>query len=934
MKLRDIILPVVLLAMSSCAKQELDGNTNGVPADGVKVNYSLSVATMVETRADDKNTDESQLNSMHVLVFEENQGMADRFVEIKQAMITSEGTIVKLSSSGGARRIVRIVANAAAIIQAAGEDIFKPESNPTWESISKALKVGSINVDDAGAPSSTLPTTPLPMFSEAIPLNKIEPGLTSIGTVAAPVKLKSGYSKVSLACSDTKLVITGVALHNAPAKGYSLFADATTSDVVTERVNYHAATTFMFDKSVNYLFPTKVTEASFVDMIVKGRYGGDSEDTFYRIALSKPQADSTRQRFNFQANYHYAVTITKAGTHGYPSKQQAADSPYSNIIVDIDVSDLGNEVVSNGQYYMSISDLRYEVRGDLDSVKIATLKTDAPSKVERSVKVISGADVISKVELNGDEIRATTKNIKDGRATVRVIVGNLYQDIVITNTDPSVAWPVKVLIEGKVVIDSLFTVGQQVKINAPFREKQKFSKWVTNLTKTYAANFTTPTLTFAMPNYEISLTVEYTSAPYKMTVHKPGRIVNKGSIFEPALVRETDTTYVRYYTLDEFVYIDTPQVPFAGSEFANWSGNHGNFGYYIHPNRGGGGASNLYTYLKMYDTGQVELAATPEYKHGPYWSTEYTENGSIAALFIDRKNPYPGMLTMPAGYAFVRPYTRQEKNIIMRALNTIENTFANRPSRTIKISFGVINVGAGYAGGSTEPSMAEPGSKLYDQPKEKWLATDFGGIAKGMPALSSRFEAVWRDQLKVDPSDAPKDNSFIGYCDGFVGLDNLYIADVCYMGESESAKPPYDTDFETLVLHEVSHIIAYHSTGKRKAGPVNGMTACDVFIADKNNPANNRVVFGNIPEENYAVIFYSELVKSYYGNRYVDFATTDYSHLWTEPYGIAIGAHNQFGPCCRRFPDFELAMLQEMGWKINPKAWKTPPSSKNVPPKR
>lgn len=446
MKLKNIILLMLFIALSSCAKQELGDNPNGgIPTDEVRINYSLPVATVVETRSD-KTVDEATVSSMHILVFEDKDGVADKFVEIKEATIATDGTsTAKLSSSDGAKHHVRILANAQTIIDVAlaiNSDLFNP-ATATWISVSSALLVGTISTDGSGKPTSALPSTPLPMMSDDVMLNKIEPGITDVGTTAEPVVLKSGYAKVTLQSTDAKLAVTGVALHNAPAVGGTIFT--TVIPTSATRANYHKANGFVFGTTQNYLFPTTVdasVDAPKIDLIIKGHFDGETDATYYRISLSKPATGGTREYFNIQANYHYAVTLTSVGVHGYPTIEEAINNPYSNIIYDTD-TEMGdnNGMASNGQYCMKITNTNYEVTTTGAGVVLSKLTTDAPTTAQRSVHIISsvsdGEFLIKDVAIGADgNITATTADI-GGTAIVRVAVGNLSQDITITNEDKS-----------------------------------------------------------------------------------------------------------------------------------------------------------------------------------------------------------------------------------------------------------------------------------------------------------------------------------------------------------------------------------------------------------------------------------------------------------------------------------------------------------------
>lgn len=112
-------MSIVLIMASSCTRQELNDNQGGGLQDGVRINFSLPVSTVVETRSG-KTPDESQLNSMHVLVFEYVDYSATKLVEVCKAITIDNGiSIVQLSSSKGKPRAVRIIANADAIIEQA-----------------------------------------------------------------------------------------------------------------------------------------------------------------------------------------------------------------------------------------------------------------------------------------------------------------------------------------------------------------------------------------------------------------------------------------------------------------------------------------------------------------------------------------------------------------------------------------------------------------------------------------------------------------------------------------------------------------------------------------------------------------------------------------------------------------------------------------------
>ncbi|MEG1935308.1 MAG: hypothetical protein RR141_04880, partial [Rikenellaceae bacterium] len=190
-------------------------------------------------------------------------------------------------------------------------------------------------------------------------------------------------------------------------------------------------------------------------------------------------------------------------------------------------------------------------------------------------------------------------------------------------------------------------------------------------------------------------------------------------------------------------------------------------------------------------------------------------------------------------------------------------------------------------------------------------------IAEGKKAASSKFEAVWRDKKNIAPEYAEGGNGFVGVCDGTVILSNSFVSDM-YKGESLDGYK-YGWDLESTIMHEVFHIIFYHTHNENYDENGEGLTALDVYISNVGDPTR-RLLYGNfVPDLQGQIV--SEAAKKYLGSYpklkpgYIVHPNMDYG----------IGAENfmgGWGGDPRRFVDFELAMLEEMGWNINPAAWK------------
>lgn len=170
-----------------------------------------------------------------------------------------------------------------------------------------------------------------------------------------------------------------------------------------------------------------------------------------------------------------------------------------------------------------------------------------------------------------------------------------------------------------------------------------------------------------------------------------------------------------------------------------------------------------------------------------YWQTIRSAKGWIGAHLIEEENKNPGEHTIPTGAEFYRALTQPEKDMIQRAINAVELTFAIAPRRTIYFNFAVVNApGSGFSA-AAQPIIAE-GRDGYEFPKKFWEASDFDGRAAGRPASSSKVEAVWRDQKNIVP-DTPA-NGNIGLGDGTILINRAEAVKNWYYGPLSLFRSP------------------------------------------------------------------------------------------------------------------------------------------------
>lgn len=479
----------------------------------------------------------------------------------------------------------------------------------------------------------------------------------------------------------------------------------------------------------------------------------------------------------------------------------------------------------------------------------------------------------------------------------------------------------------------LFSPGEIVRIKAPFVHEKKFIEWFlsegigsippTNFNKNAA------TATFTMPASTVDLTPLYEAAAAKVEVFKPGIITNsRDGQVDSALIFDTGSSYVRYYNEGDEVCISAPAISeTTGTSFKAWKLREGYNNILFWMNQGGG-VSRPTSWFRIGSywlaSGAVLAKLESDYEIKPYWQTIRSAKGWIEAHLIEEENTNPGQHTIPTGAKLYRALTQPEKDMIQRAINAVELTFAIAPRRTIYVTFAVINVpGAGFS--ATAQPIEADGRDGYEAPKVFWEASDFDGRAAGRPASSSKVEAVWRDQKNIVP-DAPT-HGYVGQGDGTVLINHSAVVNNWYYGEDPNAKPPYQVDGQSVMMHEMGHLICYHSHNAESP-----FTALDVFVAHISDPENINVLRGNMfSTDGGQGIIYNEAVRKSIGGRYLEVVTGvdnafDFGHL--APMAGVVGVGSQYHPAnviTRRFSDFELVFMQEMGWKINPDAWQVPP---------
>lgn len=126
-------------------------------------------------------------------------------------------------------------------------------------------------------------------------------------------------------------------------------AGSSLTDLSAEGMTYDQAPKFMYERP----FPQNHLDRTFV--IVKGRYGSDAADTYYKVDLGNLDTDTgIFNYYNLLRNFNFHITIKEVGASGYPDAAQAATGVvYNNFSFDVDTRSLTN--ISNGSEILFVN---------------------------------------------------------------------------------------------------------------------------------------------------------------------------------------------------------------------------------------------------------------------------------------------------------------------------------------------------------------------------------------------------------------------------------------------------------------------------------------------------------------------------------------------------------------------------------------------------
>lgn len=267
-----------------------------------------------------------------------------------------------------------------------------------------------------------------------------------------------------------------------------------------------------------------------------------------------------------------------------------------------------------------------------------------------------------------------------------------------------------------------------------------------------------------------------------------------------------------------------------------------------------------------------------------------TELGQWVSSYGDRQT----------GMAPGSEYYASFVNSVVRAFNTMEDTIASKPSRTMNVQ-----VVFAVDSGRTQGASADPWWQDYSSGNNLLTYGDLGvsGEQASTVARVNKVEYLWK-YGKSDAGTAASYDVQITFRSPTVYADGNFGS--FFVGENPADYTAGQYDVETITLHEMGHVLGFH-TG---AGTVNGgESAMDLLTESQPSSLLGGGLEWHFTGETTTALNGGEDVRLMPG-------VNSYDPHTRSPEGLLMADGTRNPGTMRDFTELEKAMLQDLGWEL------------------
>ncbi|MGL4852515.1 MAG: hypothetical protein ACRC3Z_07730 [Phocaeicola sp.] len=379
------------------------------PEGKVRIPLTLHLPSyaIVESRSIEKNENEQKIHSIGVLLFEATTqtGMVDedRLLQINWINledIYSENLLskayIELEPYDKPCRVLLYTNLTEAAQNRLNSELTTLEASSTevtrWSEVKEfALGLEELYVDanNPGGEATNL-RSQYPMSSKEIYLTEVSPATTN----NLEIPLYMNFARVDLQTNVANFTLASVTPFSGESAGNLWYNNCRT--LTSNRVQTYQPTPAS-DGVVSpiYLYPTctpiesEAADAHPTDLIVAGTYtdaaGKVYPDSYYKVRIQYSLADALN--YEIRPNRLYKVNVTAIKGPGYATLAEAKANVPQNIEYDVVVDNSNSAatdlVVSNGAYYLGVTNSEYGLYSSeaTNTVVVTTLSHNAPSTV-------------------------------------------------------------------------------------------------------------------------------------------------------------------------------------------------------------------------------------------------------------------------------------------------------------------------------------------------------------------------------------------------------------------------------------------------------------------------------------------------------------------------------------------------------------------------